>query len=415
MPPVVDVAPHLTVLAQPMEGGPWRWARVGDDYWRDLFVKQMDRDPTVLAMASQLAAGAATPEERFARAARFVARDVRYVAIELGIGGYQPHRASEILRNRYGDCKDKVCLLLALLGAMGVEGEPALVRTAEDGMLDTSLVDLGQFDHMIARVKLGDRTVWVDPTATSCASGELPWVDQSTFVLVVGPNGARLELTPTAEAERNELATTLDGSLAPDGGLTGWLTFEGQGQAGEDHRAAFLLRDAAESRRLAEALLQDRLPGARLLDFAVSDPDSVDRPFRLRAQFERPGGALVVDKNLVLLPQIVSVEHLNGGFGDTSRVYAVELDYLRTYRDRVRIALPAGYTADAPPAPVTLRGEYFAYERRASGGPGSFELTSTVSNLALTVPPGEYRAARAELGRLREAQLAAQVRFRSGP
>src|SRR5439155_21618233 len=105
--------------------------------------------------------------------------DVRYVAIELGIGGYQPHLADEVLKNRYGDCKDKVCLLLSLLAAAGIPGEPALVKTAGEGVLDTALVDLGQFDHMIARVQLGDEVVWVDPTASSCALGYLPGADQA--------------------------------------------------------------------------------------------------------------------------------------------------------------------------------------------------------------------------------------------
>ena len=53
--------------------------------------------------------------------AAFAQRDIRYVAIEIGIGAYQPHAARDVLLNRYGDCKDKVTLLAAMLQEVGIE------------------------------------------------------------------------------------------------------------------------------------------------------------------------------------------------------------------------------------------------------------------------------------------------------
>jgi hypothetical protein len=147
----------MTIVPQPPKWENENWSRLGHRYWEQLFAGRLSRGPDVAALATRLTAGAATEEEKLGRIARFLQGDVRYVAIELGIGGYQPHAADEVLKNRYGDCKDKVCLLLSLLNAAGIPGEPALVRTSNDRFLDTALVDLGQFNHMIARTADGPR------------------------------------------------------------------------------------------------------------------------------------------------------------------------------------------------------------------------------------------------------------------
>ncbi len=59
----------------------------------------------------------------------WVATQIRYVGIYLGDGGIVPNYADDTLRNRYGDCKDKSTLLVALLAAKGIEAESAMVNS----------------------------------------------------------------------------------------------------------------------------------------------------------------------------------------------------------------------------------------------------------------------------------------------
>ena len=77
--------------------------------------------------------------ESLARAFEFAARDVRYVSIQIGIGGYKPHTPSQVCSNRYGDCKDKAFLLSLLLRELGAEAYPALVNTKLRRRLDVFL------------------------------------------------------------------------------------------------------------------------------------------------------------------------------------------------------------------------------------------------------------------------------------
>ena len=71
-----------------------------------------------------MTASETTTLEKMQTLAAFVQRDVRYVGIELGIGGYQPHPAAEVFAHRYGDCKDKATLLRSMLREIGVDSYP---------------------------------------------------------------------------------------------------------------------------------------------------------------------------------------------------------------------------------------------------------------------------------------------------
>jgi len=72
-------------------------------------------DDAVKAKAAELTRGAGSEEQKARRLYDFVAQNIRYVSLSFGIGRYQPHAASEVLQNGYGDCKDKVILLQSLL------------------------------------------------------------------------------------------------------------------------------------------------------------------------------------------------------------------------------------------------------------------------------------------------------------
>jgi len=179
--------------------------------------------------------------------------------------------------------------------AEGIAGEPALVRTADDGVLDTALVDLGQFNHMIARVQLKDRVVWVDPTASNCAPGYLPGGDQATFALVASPLRSRMEGTPLHDAGDSPLTRTLEATLGADGRLVGRLVCEARGEAALEYRNA-IQQDPrfGEARfKLAATYLQLNEPQNAYREFIRAERDGsgdsaeVDGIARRRGQFDR--------------------------------------------------------------------------------------------------------------------------------
>lgn len=144
-----------------VEVGTFRgWEELGD-VWGALALPRAEPTAEVRAKAAELTRGAASDREKVRALYEFVSREIRYVAIHLGRGGYQPRFAAKTLAAGYGDCKDKHTLLAALQRSLGIEASPVLVSTSS--ML-TAVADPGLADHLFTRVRLGSELLWLDAT-----------------------------------------------------------------------------------------------------------------------------------------------------------------------------------------------------------------------------------------------------------
>ncbi|UJR84700.1 DUF3857 domain-containing transglutaminase family protein [Sandaracinus amylolyticus] len=99
-------------------------------------------------------------------ALQFVQDEVRYLGVEVAHNAVVPHAPAEVARRRYGDCKDKALLLVAILAGLGVVAEPALASTTAGVSIDGALPSPATFDHVVVRIHLGGQSVWVDATRT---------------------------------------------------------------------------------------------------------------------------------------------------------------------------------------------------------------------------------------------------------
>ena len=141
------------------------WKQVVD-VMAPLYAKAMTLGPNspVAAQAKLIAAASSDPKVRVAAALQIVEGQIRYLAHAEAEDGYEPQNADDTWRLRYGDCKAKTTLLLALLHELGISADPALVSTTEgDGLVDR-LPSPNLFDHVIVHVRLGGREYWLDGT-----------------------------------------------------------------------------------------------------------------------------------------------------------------------------------------------------------------------------------------------------------
>jgi tetratricopeptide (TPR) repeat protein len=125
---------------------------------------QLGPQSPVAAQAALIAKASTDPKARAAAALRLVEGEVRYLAHAEAAGGHTPQDADETWRLRYGDCKAKTVLLIALLRALGVPAEAALASTVYGDGLNDHLPSAGLFDHVVVRVTLGGRDYWLDGT-----------------------------------------------------------------------------------------------------------------------------------------------------------------------------------------------------------------------------------------------------------
>jgi len=106
------------------------------------------------------------PKIRTQAALSLVQDRIRYVALAMGAGGYVPADAELTWSRRYGDCKGKTALLLALLHSMRIDAEPVVVNTALGDGLSERLPMVALFNHVLVKAQIAGQTFWLDGTRT---------------------------------------------------------------------------------------------------------------------------------------------------------------------------------------------------------------------------------------------------------
>lgn len=169
-----------------------------------MFARAAALSPTspLQAEISRISAAHTRPIDRASAALKLVQQEVRYIYVGLDGGNYLPATAEETWQRRYGDCKGKTALLLALLAGLGIEAEAVLVNNqgADDG-LDTRLPMPGAFDHVLVRVRIDGTTYWLDGTLPPVASPTTAPVIPYRWVLPLSVRGSAMESLAWRPAE----------------------------------------------------------------------------------------------------------------------------------------------------------------------------------------------------------------------
>ena len=222
----------------------------------------------------------------------FVVRSTRYVGLELGIHGYKPYNVTQVLARRFGDCKDKASLMVAMLREVGVNAELTLLRTRRGGRVDARPASLAIFDHAIVYVPVLDR--YFDGTAEFSGGDELPAEDQGVPALRVQPRGSALTETPVFPASANRVERRWLVQLSASGEDRADEEITIRGQAAPEWREHY--QTAAERSDRYGRVWSGRFPGAHLALVEMPAIDDCNAPVRVHAIIEvphlaRPGGA----------------------------------------------------------------------------------------------------------------------------
>ena len=129
--------------------------------------------------------------------------NLRYVAVPLGVNSFRPHAAANVLKNNYGDCKDKANLFNTLLRSQGIDAHLVLVprfAQAHDGAPGLA------FNHAISQIRLGGEIIWADTTDGICRYGMLPPGDTGRKVLVIDGKSTALTTLPAPATESRGLS-----------------------------------------------------------------------------------------------------------------------------------------------------------------------------------------------------------------
>jgi tetratricopeptide (TPR) repeat protein len=165
------------------------------------------------ALATEVAAIMAadpTPLGRAERALELVQDKIRYLAIGMDGGNYVPQKPARTWELRYGDCKAKTLLLLALLHAMKIEAEPVLANAQMGDLVPERLPSALAFDHVLVRATIGGDTLWLDGTGAGSRLADIHDTPPFRNVLPVRAAGADLMKIATHANARPAVDLTVD-------------------------------------------------------------------------------------------------------------------------------------------------------------------------------------------------------------
>lgn len=318
----------------------------------------------VRAQAAALVAGQRTLAGKIAAVARYVQQRIRYAAVEVGLGGYQPHAAATVLANGYGDCKDKATLLIAMLRTLGVRADYVLLN-AERGIVPRGYASPKSFDHAIVAIRwpaqtaASDLYAWLgasgpghlllfDPTDPATPWGWLPAAEQGGEALLVSHAGGRSVQLPVLASALNRRLRSARFVMRGDGSLLGSVEEVRTGVfAGRMHGQ---MDPTPRQQRRWQVRFDRVLPGIQLADWnGTQDGGTVLVRYRLTV---RP--YLQLSGTTVVLPPWLFPLATPSLQEDGARRYPIRLGTVGSRTDFYRIQLARNLQVGALPSPVNL-------------------------------------------------------------
>ncbi len=407
MPPKAGVEGQLIVSFFPPGGSAQKnelanWKNMGS-WYRTLVGERVDASADIKQQVAALTGSKTATLQKMQTLADFVQHNIRYVAIELGIGGYQPHPAPDVFAHRYGDCKDKATLMRSMLREIGIESYHVVINT-ERGSVTRDTPAHNGFNHMITAIQLPDgladpslvatvkhpklgKILFFDPTDEMTPFGQIQGQLQANYGLLVAPDGGELVQLPQQPATTNSIQRTARLTLEPTGTLKGDVKEVRLGDRAwtERWRLRLVTKDADRIKPI-ESLLGGSLSSFRITHATVTNLQRTDQPFGFDYSFEADSYAKNAGNLLLVRPRVLGSK--SSGILETKelRKFAIEFDGPVRDTDSFEITIPPGYEVDDLPPPVDSDYSFASYHAKTEVQGNAIHYTRTFEVKELSVP-----------------------------
>jgi tetratricopeptide (TPR) repeat protein len=378
-----ETEPHLPAVA-------WTnfhtWAEVGA-WYRSMEGSRTDPDDDIRAKVKELTAGKSSDEEKARALYAFVSAQIRYIGVAFGIGRYQPHQASEVLTNQYGDCKDKTTLLISMLAAANIPADAVLIGA--NIAFNPDLPSPGAFNHAINLAHVSGRPVWLDSTAEVAPYRLLnPLIRDHKALVIPFTGDAHIETTPKDPPFPSISHFGASGALDDKGTSHSHFVFDFRGDDEVVFRAAVRSVSPAQWDELMQQISHAMNYAGKVTNTQFSRPDDTTDPFKVTYDYER-------EKNgdwdtLRIFPQIPPIQ-----LGDIDEkdlpVSPIQIGFLRVEIAHADLTLPPGWSAELPPA-IHAKSAFATLDKTYKFEHGTLTTDLRFEVLADKIPAADWSA-----------------------
>ncbi|QPF94869.1 DUF3857 domain-containing protein [Bradyrhizobium commune] len=335
-------------------------------------------------------------QERVTSALEFVQSQIRYFSVSLGESSHRPAAPDEVLRRRYGDCKDKSFLLVTLLRELEIESSPVLLQIGRREGIDKTLPSPQFFDHAIVRAVVDGQTYFLDPTRLG-QHGVLSRMGQAhsgAQVLVVGQGTTDLTTIPAAGGDLVEDAIG-ERIMLPKLGDEGQLELKRifTGLSAERIRVVFELSSRDRILRTFGDAMERRYPGARMIGEPTIADDPVNNTLTIGATYKVPKLAAERDGNWLVYfrpDNFIDILTTSSSANRTTPMRIPGYPFHGKYD--LEITFPEAVSNFVDPHAQTVENKYFSATVSESFRGNIAKRSMDLTTLRASVEPDNYTA-----------------------
>jgi hypothetical protein len=407
MPPLRGVSGQMIVSFFPPGGTAHKnefsnWQGMGT-WYENLISAQLEASEPIKQQVNTLVAGKTSSLAKMRAIATFVQHDIRYVAIELGIGGWQPHAAPDVFSHRYGDCKDKATLMHAMLHEIDVDSYHVVINT-QRGSVGPDTPAHQTFNHVILAIKLPDdakdsslvavmqhptlgRILFFDPTNEFMPFGQIGGHLQANYGLLVTTAGGELVRLPQQSSAMNGVQRIGKLALDSKGMLKGDVEELRLGDRASSERWRLHSVSNSDDRiKPIENLLAGSLSSFQITKASVVNFEHTEEPFGFTYSFESDNYAKLAGNLLLVRPRVLGVKALSTLETKEPRKFPYEFEGPLRDTDRFDITLPSGYEVDELPPPMDVDYSFASYHSKTEASGQVIHYSRTIEIKELSVP-----------------------------
>lgn len=333
----------------------------------------------------RLVEDAGSDSEKVHRLYRYLQDNMRYVSVQLGIGGWQPFDATYVSEKRYGDCKALSNYMKSILAVAGIEAYPALIYNGDLRYEVQEDFTMPRFNHMILYVP-GEK-MWLECTSNNYPAGYIGYSNSNRNALLVTPEGGHLLKTPVYEAADN-----IESHRAQiDVDVSGQARLQVESDyAGADHEIFRSLKSYRSEEDQKKWLLEQQGNAGFKLEQYELNCDANQPNSRLRygasiSRFAQKAGKRLFVPLKPITP-LVSIPPKND-----NRLYPIQIQRAYTERDTVVLRFPEGFEVEsAPELEEVIASSFGQYRRRITIEEGQVTFYREVNMQVAQLPAEAY-------------------------
>ncbi|WP_343532303.1 DUF3857 domain-containing protein [Pedobacter sp.] len=333
------------------------WQGLGKITYDHLLKDRQALPPETITLIKDLVKDESSDRAKAKKIYEYFQKKTRYISVQIGIGGLQPIKASEVDKLGYGDCKGLVNYMQSLLNVVGIESYYCVVEAGDDKTdLIPSFASMEQGNHIILCLPLNGDTTWLECTSQDAPFGYLGSFTDDRWVLACTKNGGKLMKTPKFEASSSRQIRSAKLSLTKNGTVEGVVNTTFDGSQFDNHY--YLIYKSATEREKALKYIYD----INNIEFnEISLSANKDIPLfieKLGVSIDRYGNAN--NERLQLSPNLFNVKRTVPSV--RNRTLPLELKRGYTDIDSITFTLGEGIVPIVVPKVIKTESKFGTYE-----------------------------------------------------